>query len=78
MRSIGAGAMSAAGSQLTLLALEQRARRSKPDAANDSPETERQISNAAVLPPGALQSAFQRAQARVALESHVREERTAP
>ena len=79
VRSIGAGAMSAAGSQLALLALEQRARRSRPDATDHSDtQTERRLSNAAGVPAGALQSAFQRAQARLALESRLREERTTP
>lgn len=71
IRSVGAGAMSAAGSQLALMLIDDR---DKPSAASSGSSTTASAStppkkpaNAGELPPGALESAFERAKARLAM-----------
>lgn len=61
LRSVGAGTMSAAGSQLALMMIDDRPRHATAPAKKPA--------NADDLPPGALESAFERARARLALSS---------
>jgi hypothetical protein len=65
VRSVGAGAMSAAGSQLALMLIDDRD--GKRPAAPAPVATAKKPSNADGLPPGALEAAFERAQQRLAL-----------
>jgi hypothetical protein len=66
IRSIGAGTMSAAGSQLALMLIDDRGRKVAPAA----PATAvRKPANADELPPGALENALERARQRLALAS---------
>jgi hypothetical protein len=60
IRSVGAGAMSAAGSQLALMVIDDR---DKKPAATPA----KKPANADGLPPGALESAFERARERMML-----------
>jgi hypothetical protein len=63
IRSIGTGAMSAAGSQLALMMIDDRDRKTAP-----APTTAvKKPSNADGLPAGALEAAFERARSRLAL-----------
>jgi hypothetical protein len=62
IRSVGAGAMSAAGAQLALMIIDERDRKAAPPAA--APKRQ---ADADSLPPGALEAALARAQARLAL-----------
>ena len=57
IRSVGAGAMSAAGSQLALMVIDDREHK-KP-------------SNADELPPGALENAFERARERLSITGSI-------
>jgi hypothetical protein len=62
IKSVGAGTMSAAGSQLALMMIDDRDRpAAAPKVATKKP------ANADELPPGALESAFERARERLAL-----------
>jgi len=61
IKSVGAGTMSAAGSQLALMMIDDRGKPAAPTAKKPS--------NADELPPGALESAFERARERLALVS---------
>jgi hypothetical protein len=61
IKSVGAGTMSAAGSQLALMMIDDR---SRPAAA---PTATKKPANSDELPPGALESAFERARERLAL-----------
>jgi hypothetical protein len=61
VRSVGAGAMSAAGSQLALMMIDDRDRK-PPPAPGKKP------SNADGLPAGALEAALERARMRFALD----------
>ena len=64
IKSVGAGTMSAAGSQLALMMIDDRGKPvAAPTVATKKP------SNADELPPGALESAFERARERLALVS---------
>lgn len=63
IRALGAGTMSAAGSQLALMVIDDRERKMAPAPAAKKP------SNSDELPPGALESAFDRARSRLALSS---------
>lgn len=63
VRSIGAGTMSAAGSQLALMLIDDRGSKVAPKAPVKKP------SNSDELPPGALESAFERARTRLALSN---------
>ena len=67
IRSIGAGAMSAAGSQLALMLLDERDQKDK--AAKAAAESPNKPANAGQLPPGSLENAFERAKARLAMSS---------
>jgi hypothetical protein len=62
IRSVGAGAMSAAGSQLALMLLDDRERKAPVAAV-----AVKKPANGEGLPPGALESAFERARARLSL-----------
>jgi hypothetical protein len=62
IRSVGAGAMSAAGSQLALMMIDDRERKSAPVAV-----ATKKPSNTDGLPEGALEAAFERARHRLAL-----------
>ena len=64
IKSVGAGTMSAAGSQLALMLIDDREPAPAPKVAVKKP------SNADELPPGALESAFERARERLALVSN--------
>ena len=66
-KSLGAGTMSAAGSQLALMMMEDH-HGAKP-AATPTTATAKKPANAASLPPGALENAFERARARLAYAS---------
>lgn len=61
IRSVGSGAMSAAGSQLALMLIDDRSRPSTPAAPPKKP------ANTDGLPAGALEAAFERARHRLAL-----------
>ncbi|MEJ7598485.1 MAG: hypothetical protein WKG01_11295 [Kofleriaceae bacterium] len=63
IRSIGSGTMSAAGSQLALMLIDDRDKKVVMVAAPRKP------ANADELPPGALESALERARTRLALAS---------
>jgi hypothetical protein len=74
IRSVGAGAMSAAGSQLALMLIDDHDKAASTSAASSGasasspPATQSALkpANAGELPPGALESAFERAKARLA------------
>ena len=69
--SVGAGVMSAAGSQLALMVIDDREKKAAPAAPAQAPQVAKKPANAQnALPPGALESALARAQARLALEAH--------
>jgi hypothetical protein len=61
-QQVGAGTMSAAGSQLALMMIDDRERKALPPAT-------KKPSNSDELPPGALESAFLRARDRLALDT---------
>lgn len=63
IKSVGAGTMSAAGSQLALMLIDDRAKPAATTAVAVKPK------NADELPPGALESAFERARERLSLVS---------
>jgi hypothetical protein len=64
IKSVGAGTMSAAGSQLALMLIDDRDAK-KPTAPTVA--VVKKPANADGLPPGALESAFERARERLAL-----------
>jgi hypothetical protein len=66
IRSVGAGVMSAAGSQLALMIMDERDKKSGSATAT---QLAKKPANAAALPAGALDSALERAQARLALSA---------
>jgi hypothetical protein len=69
IRSVGAGVMSAAGSQLALMVMDDRDKKHAPAPA-PAPQVVKKPANAAnALPPGALESALARAQTRLALSA---------
>ena len=68
VRSVGAGVMAAAGSQLALMSIDDKDK--KPAAAT---QIAQRPSNAAALPAGALESALERAQAHLAIASRQQE-----
>jgi hypothetical protein len=61
IRSVGAGTMSAAGSQLALLVIDDHDKHKPGTTGGKKP------ANADELPPGALENAFERARHRLAL-----------
>jgi hypothetical protein len=63
IRGVGAGAMSAAGSQLALMMIDDRERKSAPPQVAQG----KKPANSDGLPPGALEAAFERARERLAL-----------
>ena len=63
VKSVGAGAMSAAGSQLALMVIDDRDKKPTTVVAVKKP------ANADGLPPGALENAFERARERLAIAS---------
>ena len=65
IKSVGAGTMSAAGSQLALMLLDDQHNGAKPAAPKVA--SIGKPANAGGLPPGALESAFERARERLAL-----------
>ena len=72
IRSVGAGVMSAAGSQLALMVLDDHDR--KPAVAVSAwhpahPATKKLANASNALPPGALESALARAQTRLSLSA---------
>lgn len=69
IRSVGAGVMSAAGSQLALMVIDDREKKAAPPAAPATQVTKKPSNAENALPPGALESALARAQARLALEA---------
>lgn len=68
IRSIGAGTMSAGGSQLALMLIDDRGKK-HPPAPAPVPTAPKKPSNADELPAGALEAALERARQRLALAS---------
>ena len=73
VRSVGAGAMSAAGSQLALMIMDDRDHKSATTSATASAAAKKPA-NAGELPPGSRESAFERAKARLARSAAESEE----
>lgn len=68
VRSVGAGAMSAAGSQLALMLIDDRSSGGKAPVPTAVATGGKKLANSDGLPPGALEAAFERAQQRFALD----------
>jgi hypothetical protein len=66
IRSLGAGAMSAAGSQLALMVIDDHDHK-KAAAVVAQAQTAKKPANADALPAGSLESAFNRARSQLAL-----------
>lgn len=67
VRSVGAGVMSAAGSQLALMVIDDRDRKQQAQAAQTAQAQDtKKPSNAGALPPGSIESAFNQARAQLA------------
>lgn len=66
IRSVGAGTMSAAGSQLALMLIDDRGKKQAPATTATAAK---KPANADELPPGALENALERARQRLALAS---------
>jgi hypothetical protein len=69
IRSIGAGVMSAAGSQLALMMIDDRDHKKASTATVATSAPTKKPSNAGELPPGSLENAFERAKTRLAMAS---------
>jgi hypothetical protein len=69
IRSVGSGVMSAAGGQLALMMIDDQDRKAAPAAAHSSGPAKKPANASNALPPGALESALSRAQARLALSA---------
>ncbi len=70
IRSVGAGAMSAAGSQLALMLIDEHDHKkavTTAAVAQAQAQAAKKPSNADALPPGSLESAFNRARSQLAL-----------
>jgi hypothetical protein len=68
IRSVGAGAMSAAGSQLALMLIDDHDhKKAAATAAVVQAQVAKKPANADALPPGSLESAFHRARSQLAL-----------
>jgi hypothetical protein len=66
LRAVGNGAMSAAGGQFGLLIIDDHYQtKQAPQVASTAPV--KKLANADSLPPGALESAYERARARLAM-----------
>ncbi|MEO8840049.1 MAG: hypothetical protein ABI704_00670 [Kofleriaceae bacterium] len=64
IRSVGAGVMSAAGSQLALMMIDEKDRKQAPV---QTAQPVKKPANAYALPPGSLESAFNQARGELAL-----------
>jgi hypothetical protein len=71
VRNIGTGVMSAAGSQLALMMIDDRNKQTADATNNQTAQASQagQKRQAGELPPGSLENAFERAKARLALSS---------
>jgi hypothetical protein len=68
VRSVGAGVMSAAGSQLALMMIDERDRNQQSAPAQNGQATApKKPANAGALPPGSIESAFNQPRAQLAL-----------
>ena len=67
IRSVGAGAMSAAGSQLALMLIDDHEH--KTAASAPATTADKKPANAGELPPGSLENAFERAKTRLAISA---------
>ena len=65
IRSLGAGVMSAAGSQLALMMIDDRDHK----AGGVTTAQAKKPANAGELPPGSLENAFERAKARLSINA---------
>ena len=68
IRSIGAGVMSAAGSQLALMMMDERDHKASAATAQAA-QTAKKPANAGELPPGSLENAFERAKTRLSISA---------
>jgi hypothetical protein len=66
LRDVGYGVMGAAGGQLGLLLIDDH-QQNKPNAQVANAAPAKKPANAETLPPGALESAYERARARLAM-----------
>ena len=69
IRSVGAGAMSAAGSQLALMLIDDHEHKVAAAAPPPTADAAKKPANAGELPPGSLESAFERAKTRLAISA---------
>ncbi|MCX5743005.1 MAG: hypothetical protein NT062_10965 [Proteobacteria bacterium] len=69
IRSVGAGAMSAAGSQLALMLIDDHEHKVAAAAPPQTADATKKPANAGELPPGSLESAFERAKTRLAISA---------
>ena len=69
IRSVGAGAMSAAGSQLALMLIDDHEHKVASAAPPPTADAAKKPANAGELPPGSLESAFERAKTRLAISA---------
>ncbi|HTR50271.1 MAG TPA: hypothetical protein VMJ10_06155 [Kofleriaceae bacterium] len=68
IRSVGAGVMSAAGSQLALMVIDDRERKQQVATAQTAQAPQlKKPANAGALPPGSIESAFNQAREQLAL-----------
>ena len=68
IRSIGAGVMSAAGSQLALMMMDERDHKASGGTTAQAGPAKKPA-NAGELPPGSLENAFERAKARLSISA---------
>ena len=67
IRSIGAGVMSAAGSQLALMVIDDREKKAAATQVATAPAPAKKPANYAALPPGSLEQAFNEARNELAI-----------